>query len=79
MIRKKTKKVIITFHTIAQAMAAEKFCRLAGLSGRLIPVPRQLSAGCGLAWAAPPDEGEKTRDVMEQAGIQWEAWTELEL
>ena len=31
-------------------MEMEAFCRDSGIPGRLIPVPRQLSAGCGIAW-----------------------------
>ena len=42
--------LLITFHTTAGAMAMEKRCRAAGLAGRLIPVPREITADCGLAW-----------------------------
>ena len=42
--------LLITFHTTAGAMALEKRCRAAGLAGRLIPVPREITADCGLAW-----------------------------
>ena len=39
----------------------------AGLPGRLIPVPRSITAGCGMCWAAPPDAREALEDlVMEQ-------------
>ena len=35
-------------------MAMERACRTAGLPGRLIPVPRSITAGCGMCWSAPP-------------------------
>lgn len=28
--------------------------RRRGLPGRLIPVPRSITAGCGMCWSAPP-------------------------
>ena len=52
-MRPKTQKLVITFHTTAAAMAMEKLCHEQGLPGRLIPVPRELTADCGMAWCAP--------------------------
>ena len=49
-MRQKEWKLIITFHTTSDAIAFEKACKETGRSGRMIPVPRELSAGCGLAW-----------------------------
>ena len=49
MIRQEN-KLIITFHTTAEAMAMEEACKARCAQGRLIPVPRSISAGCGLAW-----------------------------
>ena len=69
---KKEEKLIITFHTTADAMAMEKMCRKKELPGRLIPVPREISAGCGLSWAAPPSEREVFETALEQAGIAYE-------
>ena len=48
-MRKKERKLVVTFHTTADAMAMEKTCREFRVPGRLIPVPRVISAGCGLA------------------------------
>ena len=35
-------------------VAMERACQAAGLPGRLIPVPRSITAGCGMCWSAPP-------------------------
>jgi hypothetical protein len=43
-------------------MAMEKRCRERELPGRLIPVPREISAGCGMCWSAPPE----ARDALEE-------------
>ena len=53
-MRQKTLKLIITFHTTTAAMSMEATCASAGLPGRLIPVPREITAGCGMAWKAEP-------------------------
>ena len=50
MKREKKDYVVITFHTTAEEMAAEKYCMGRGIKGRLIPVPREISAGCGICW-----------------------------
>ena len=43
-MRKKELKLVVTFHTTTDAMAMEKACKEAGAPGRLIPVPREISA-----------------------------------
>ena len=49
-MRKKTLKLVVAFHTTSEAMAMEKECEKQGVPGRLIPLPTEISAGCGLAW-----------------------------
>ncbi len=44
---------VVTFSSTAEAFAFERACKNASLEGRLITIPRQLSAGCGMAWASP--------------------------
>jgi hypothetical protein len=65
-MRKKERKLIVTFHTTVDAMAMEKCCKGEGIPDRLIPVPRAISAGCGLAWCAPLDCREQICDVMKR-------------
>ena len=45
---------VVTFATTTGAMAMEEACRTQNIPGRLIPVPRSITAGCGMCWAAPP-------------------------
>ena len=66
---KKERKIVITFHTTTEAMAMEKTCKDAGAEGRIIPVPRAISAGCGLAWCAKPESRAALEELMEQHGI----------
>lgn len=76
-MREKQWKIILTFHTTAEAMAAEHYCREQGLPGRLIPVPRQISASCGLSWAVPREEADGLKEQLERGKIVWESWQEL--
>ncbi len=87
-MRKREKKIVISFHTTAEAIAMEAECLIAKIPGRLIPVPRQISAGCGLAWSMPADwEGDKVNlpwgqnensldwmgRWMKDNGLQWDS------
>ena len=53
-MRTKSERCVVTFPTTTAAMEMETACRAAGLPGRLIPVPRSITAGCGMCWSAPP-------------------------
>lgn len=70
-MRVKKPALVITFDSTTQAMAAEQFCTEHGLPGRVIPVPRQISAGCGLSWKADPAAKESLLAAMEAAGLHW--------
>lgn len=72
-MRKKELKLVVTFHTTADAMAMEKACREQGVPGRLIPVPRALSAGCGLSWCAAVEEKAAIAKAMNQSNIEAES------
>ena len=55
MIRRERKpRLVIAFHTTADALHLEQAAKAAGFPGRLIPVPRSITAGCGMCWSAPP-------------------------
>ena len=69
MLRKQL-RLIAAFHTTHDAMAFEDFCHAAGAEGRLIPLPRAISAGCGLAWSAPPDDEAGLVALLHAAGIE---------
>lgn len=71
-MRKKELKLVVTFHTTADAMAMEKECKKRGVPGRIIPVPREISAGCGLSWCADLSAREQIVDTMDVVGIEEE-------
>ena len=47
-MRERKTWLVVTFHTTAAAIGMEKLCAARGLAGRLIPVPRALTADCGV-------------------------------
>ena len=69
-MREKKEAFIVTFRTTTGAMAMEQRCRASGLPGRLIPVPRAITAGCGLCWAAPPESREALEVLVMAKGVQ---------
>ena len=68
---KKKPTLIITFATTTQAMAMEKFCTQQNLPGRLIPVPREITAGCGLSWKALPEQKDILLNAMTAGNLKW--------
>ena len=63
-MRQKQEKCVVTFRTTAGAMAMERSCKETGLPGRLIPVPRSITAGCGMCWAAPREAREAVEALV---------------
>ncbi|MCQ2431020.1 MAG: DUF3343 domain-containing protein [Clostridia bacterium] len=55
-MRSKKNYIILTFHTTQEAFACEKRCAERGLPGRLIPLPGEIDAGCGLSWRVPTED-----------------------
>lgn len=77
MLRKKEPKVIFTFGTTAEAIETERVCRERSAPGRLVPVPRVLSAGCGMAWCAPAETRDSLEILFTECNIEWEEAAEM--
>lgn len=67
-MREKSLKLIVSFHTTTAAMAMEKYCLANAVPGRLIPLPGEISAGCGMAWCAPPEERAAVEAAAARTG-----------
>ena len=78
-MREKRHQLVITFATTTGAMAMEKFCMEQKIAGRLIPVPREITAGCGLAWKTEPGLRESIAEALQEHGLIWEEMYVLEL
>ncbi|BFL48063.1 DUF3343 domain-containing protein [Lactonifactor longoviformis] len=71
-MRERVLKLVITFHTTAHAMAMEQGCRERNLPGRLIPVPRAISAGCGISWCADISDRQALEGFLKDSQIEAE-------
>ncbi|MEG1423820.1 MAG: DUF3343 domain-containing protein [Terrisporobacter sp.] len=71
-MREKQQRLIITFKTTTGAMAMEKACKSAQVPGRLIPVPRQISAGCGLSWLCNVEDKFNVENLLKDNNLEFE-------
>lgn len=71
--------MVVTFRTTAAALRMEDCAKRAQLAGRLIPTPREISAGCGLAWSAPADQEHDLRLFLQQYKMEVEQVSRLML
>lgn len=78
-MRQKQKKIVFAFASTAIAMKMEKAMKEAGAPGRIIPVPKEITAGCGLAYIAQPEEKEQIEAIMKENDIAAEIIVELML
>ena len=66
-MRQREERCIVTFRTTTGAMAMEQICKEQGVAGRLIPVPRTITAGCGMCWSAPMEERQTIEELVVAA------------
>ena len=76
-MRERGEKCVVTFRTTAGAMAMERSCKEAGLPGRLIPVPRELTADCGMAWRAGTEDRAALTALTKAEGLETDGFYEL--
>ena len=76
-MRQRRLRCVVSFHTTAGAMAAERLCRKEGLEGKLISVPRSVTSDCGLAWSAPPELRESLEALLGSVGVETAGFHEL--
>jgi len=60
---------VAIFHSIHRVLKAEKILKEAGVDFLLIPVPRQLTADCGLALRFSPQTRTRLLGVLADADL----------
>ena len=78
-MREKKKCMVISFHSTTEAMSFEKQCMGSGIPGRLIPIPRESTAGCGLAWRIPAEEFPVCKKAIQERQMEYQDIVELML
>lgn len=77
MRNEKPIKLYVTFYTFSEAMATEAACKRENLAGKLVSVPRKLSAGCGVAWECTPELRGDIEKLLREEDIEFEEIAEL--
>lgn len=76
-MRKKELCFLVAFHTTTEALALEEAAHQAGVTGRLIPIPTQITAGCGLAWKMPITARVDMEQLLQKNNLSYDASYEL--
>ena len=61
---------IATFDTTHMAILFEKICKKNGLSVKIVPVPRNISASCGLACRFRIEDDPRVRELASENSIE---------
>jgi hypothetical protein len=70
-------QAVVLFPTSAHVMRAEKLLKDAGLSCRLIPVPRHLSSDCGICLVVLRSEAGSACALLEAKRVAYDTVSEL--
>ncbi|HEY74564.1 MAG TPA: DUF3343 domain-containing protein [Thermoflexia bacterium] len=60
---------VVLVYSTAHALKAEKALQRAGLSCKLIPVPRHISSDCGVCVRIHRADQEEVLEVLETVGV----------
>jgi hypothetical protein len=60
---------VVSFNNTTEAIAFEEEAKKKGLPGRIIPLPRQISSGCGLAWKDEIESIDKIKELLKETQI----------
>lgn len=61
---------IVLFRNVQAAVRAEHVVQAEGIESKLIPIPRHLSAECGMALRIPAAEAERVQVLLERARVE---------
>ncbi len=64
-------RIIVTFCTTTDAMAFKEICEERDIPGHMMPIPSDLTAGCGQVWSAPLTARKIVMDLLEEPDIDY--------
>jgi hypothetical protein len=70
---------VVSFYASEHAMRSERVLERAGLPARLVPGPRELSPGCGVAVAFVWEQEPQVVRALSDSKIRYEAIHRYEL
>ena len=65
------KYAVFLFPSVSHALKAEKILKDRAIAHKLIPVPRQISADCGVCLRVEADRRDAVTEAL-QGGVNWE-------
>ncbi len=69
--------VVILFHSSSYAIRAEKVLKDIAITGKLVPVPRELSSDCGVCLRISREDSPRALDCLLKQGIEFEGCRDL--
>lgn len=61
---------LVTFESTHSAIKAEKTLKKEGLKVKIIPVPTEISAGCGLSIRFNEEDLDKVKKIIKESVIE---------
>lgn len=74
---KKWPSLVVSFKKTVDAMAVEEYCLKNNIAGRLIPLPKEISSGCGLAWKCELNNKPIMVRILKEINIAYDKMTEI--
>ena len=78
-MRVKKPYIVIAFENQEDVLALEEAALIHDIPGRIIPLPSEVSAGCGMAWALPVDVAESITSQLNDLKLSYESINVVEL
>ncbi len=75
----KVKHLVITFETMTMAIYMDRLCSQKNISGRTIPVPKEIDVGCGSAFASTNLDENFWIDFMKDNNVKYKQITILDI
>ena len=66
------KRLIITFNTTTDVLRAEGVFKENNILGKIIPIPSEISAGCGLTWESEIELKEVLIKILKENDIEYD-------
>jgi hypothetical protein len=63
---------VVLFYSTSGAIRAEKLMKEAGLTVKLVPVPRHLSSDCGVCLRFESAHTVRVRSILDGARVEFE-------
>lgn len=68
-MHKQQKSILISFPSLFYAIKMEKICSDNKIKGKLIPIPREISAGCGISWVSEINLKNNLKQLIDTNNI----------